>query len=97
LLVFAGAEHEGADGFAGVFAFVEDELHLSGDGHFDVVFPGHAESSVRAEANREQPIGNRTAAENGPSVPGFPRFLDECIGDATGLQQAVLLEPLKRE
>ena len=46
MLVFAGAEHEGFDGFAGVFAFVEDQLHLLGDGHFDVVLAGEAEGGA---------------------------------------------------
>ena len=42
LLVFAGAQHEVADGFAGVFAFVEDQFHLLGDGHFDFSLAGEA-------------------------------------------------------
>ena len=49
VLVLAGAEHEGFDGFAGVFAFVEDELHLLGDGHFDRVTAGEAEGGTGGE------------------------------------------------
>ena len=49
MLVFAGAEHEVLDGFAGVFAFVEDQLHLLGDGHFDAVAAGEAESGAGGE------------------------------------------------
>jgi hypothetical protein len=45
----AGAEHEVADGFAGVFAFVEDQLHLLGDGHFDAVLAGEAERGAGGE------------------------------------------------
>ncbi len=48
-LFFARAEHQGADGFAGVLAFVEDQLHLLGDGHFKAVLAGEAESGVRGE------------------------------------------------
>ena len=42
--VFAGAQHQIADGFARVFAFVQDQLHLLGDGHFDALTlrPGRA-------------------------------------------------------
>src|ERR1035438_9564685 len=46
LLVFAGAEHQVFDGFAGVFAFFEDELHLFGDGHFDFALAGEAEGGT---------------------------------------------------
>jgi hypothetical protein len=51
LLVFflAGAEHEIADGFARIFAFVEDQLHLLCDGHFDAMLAGEAERGVRGE------------------------------------------------
>ena len=49
MLVLAGAEHEGLDGFAGVFAFVEDELHLLGDGHFNRVTAGEAEGGAGGE------------------------------------------------
>jgi hypothetical protein len=46
VLVLAGAEHEFADGFAGVLAVVEDKFHLLGNGHFDVVTLGEAESGT---------------------------------------------------
>jgi hypothetical protein len=46
MFVFSGAEHEVLDGFAGVFALVEDELHLLGDGHFDIVPAGEAKSGA---------------------------------------------------
>ena len=46
MLVLAGAEHEVADGFAGVFALFEDEPHLFRDGHFDVVTAGEAEGGA---------------------------------------------------
>ena len=49
VLVFAGPEHQVADGFAGVFAFVEDQLHLLGDGHFDAVLAGEAEGGAGGE------------------------------------------------
>ncbi len=49
VLVLPGAEHQVLDGFAGVFAFVEDELHLLGDGHFDVVLAGEAEGGAGGE------------------------------------------------
>ena len=49
MLVSAGAEHEGFDGFAGVFAFVEDQFHLLGDGHFDAVLAGQAEGGAGGE------------------------------------------------
>jgi hypothetical protein len=49
MFIFAGAEHEVLDGFAGVFTLVEDELHLLGDGHFDVVAPGEAEGGAGSE------------------------------------------------
>ena len=49
LFVFAGAEHEVLDGFAGVFALVEDELHLLGDGHLDVVAAGESEGGAGGE------------------------------------------------
>ena len=39
-LVFSRPQHKVFDGFARVFAFVEDQLHLLGDGHFDVVLAG---------------------------------------------------------
>ena len=42
-------QHEVFDGFAGVFAFVEDQLHLLGDGHFDPVQAGQAEHGARGE------------------------------------------------
>jgi hypothetical protein len=44
--VFAGAEHEGFDGFAGVLAFIEDQLHLLGDGHFYAMLAGEAEGGA---------------------------------------------------
>jgi len=46
-LFSSGAQHKGADGFAGVLAFIEDQLHLPGDGHFNAVLAGKAESGVR--------------------------------------------------
>jgi hypothetical protein len=46
MFVFAGAEHEVLDGFAGVFAFVEDQFHLLGDGHLDAVLVGEAEGGA---------------------------------------------------
>ena len=46
-LVFAGAKHEVTDSFAGIFAFVEYELHLFGDGHLDVMQAGETESGAR--------------------------------------------------
>ena len=49
LFVFAGAEHEVLNRFAGVFALVEDELHLLGDGHFDVVAAGESEGGAGGE------------------------------------------------
>ncbi len=49
MFVFAGAEHELTNGFAGVFAFVEDEFHLLGNGHFDRVTAGEAEGGAGGE------------------------------------------------
>ena len=43
MFAFTGAEHEILDGFAWVFAFVEDQLHLLGDGHLDLVPAGKAQ------------------------------------------------------
>src|ERR1017187_3104309 len=37
VLILAGAEHQGFDRFVGILAFVEDQLHLLGNGHFDAV------------------------------------------------------------
>ena len=56
-------QHEVFDGFAGVFAFVQDQLHLLGDGHFDAVFAGEAESGVRGH----HAFGN-LAAERGENL-----------------------------
>ncbi len=44
---FAGPEHQIADGFAGVLTCFEDELHLRGDGHFNVMLAGKTEGGVR--------------------------------------------------
>ena len=49
MLVFAGAEHQFLDRFPGVFAFVEDQLHLLGDGHFDLVTACEAEGGAGGE------------------------------------------------
>ena len=38
-----------SDSFAGVFALVEDELHLLRDGHFDVVAAGESEGGAGGE------------------------------------------------
>ena len=46
MFLFAGAKHEGADSFAGVFSFVEDEFHLLGDGHLNAVLAGEAKSGA---------------------------------------------------
>ena len=46
MFVLAGAEHEFSDGFAGILAVVEDQFHLLGDGHFDVVLAGEAEGGA---------------------------------------------------
>ena len=40
---FARSEHEGFDSFSWILAFVEDQLHLLGDGHLDFVLAGEAE------------------------------------------------------
>ena len=45
----AGAEHELADGFAGIFSFIEDQFHLFGDRHFDAMAAGEAERGARGE------------------------------------------------
>jgi hypothetical protein len=44
LFVLARTEHQVSDGFAGIFALVEDQLHLFRNGHFDIVAAGKAES-----------------------------------------------------
>ena len=49
MFALAGAEHEFADGFAGVFSFFEDELHLFGDGHFDVALASEFECGAGGE------------------------------------------------
>ena len=43
LLVFSGAGHEVADGFAWGFVLVEEEADLFGDGHFYAVACGEGE------------------------------------------------------
>jgi hypothetical protein len=49
VLVLAGAEHEVLDGFSWVFALVEDQLHLLGDGHLDAAAAGEAEGGTGGE------------------------------------------------
>ena len=66
VLVPGGAEHEGFDGFAGVFAFIEDLFHLFGDGHFDAVAAGEAECG----AGGEDAFGD-FAAERGEDLRKF--------------------------
>ena len=46
VLAFAGAEHQFANGFAWIFPVLENQLHLLGDGHFDAVLAGKAQSSA---------------------------------------------------
>ena len=43
LFVAAGAGHEVADSFTGIFVVVEDGVHLLGDWHLDAVAGGQAE------------------------------------------------------
>ena len=43
VLAPAWPKHEFADGFARIFPLLEDQFHLLGDGHFDVVFAGEAQ------------------------------------------------------
>ena len=49
VFVSSGAKHEIFYGFAGVFAFVEDLLHLLGDGHFNIVLACEAEGGAGGE------------------------------------------------
>lgn len=49
VLVLAGAEHQVPQGFAGVLALLEDELHLLGDGHLYSVLAGEAQRGAGGE------------------------------------------------
>src|SRR5215831_9101570 len=49
MFAFAGAEHQLADGFAGVLAFFENEFHLLCNGHLDAVLAGEFEGGAGGE------------------------------------------------
>ena len=43
MLVFAGTKHQSLDCFAWVLAFIEDQLHLLGNRHFNAMMPCKAQ------------------------------------------------------
>ena len=83
MFVFAGTEHEVFDGFAGIFAFVEDELHLFGDGHFDVVDAGQAEGGARGED-----AFSNFAAEGGEDLREFAALAERLADGAVAAERA---------
>jgi len=48
-LFFAGAQHQLFDGFARIFALIQDQFHLLGDGHFNAVLPGESKCGARGK------------------------------------------------
>ena len=81
MFALAGAEHEFANGFSGIFALLKDEFHLLGDGHLDTAFASELEGGSGGE-NTFSHLSAETLEDFGELAAFTERLTDGSVDSA---------------